>query len=110
MDATHFQLVGSTGSGTYTLGGLALDTSMTPAFQVPSDGDAFTVASINASVMALADRTQALAGRGQIGTAVFVNTTVVIGSHRLGSAWFSPSATGAVGAEKSRSRTRRARR
>ena len=77
VDATHFQLVGSTGSGTYTSGGLALDTSMTPAFQVPSDGDAFTVASINASVMALADRTQALAGRGQVGTAVFVNTTVV---------------------------------
>jgi hypothetical protein len=77
VDSTHFQLVGSTGSGAYTAGGIALDESMTPAFQIPSDGDAFTASSINASVQALADRTQALAGRGQSATKIFVNTTVV---------------------------------
>ena len=77
VDATHFQLIGSTGSGAYTSGGFALDNSMTPAFQQPSNGDAFTVSGINPALQALADRTQVLAGRGIARTEVFVNTTVV---------------------------------
>ena len=77
VDATHFQLNGSVGNGTYTSSGQALDNSMTPAFAQPSDGDAFTAASLNTSLDALADRTQALALRGQTGVKVFVSTSVV---------------------------------
>ena len=76
-DATHFQLIGSTGSGAYVSGGVALDFALTPGFQLPSDGDAFTVGGINPALQALADRTQYLAQRGQSQVAVFTNTTVL---------------------------------
>lgn len=61
VDATHFQLVGSTGSGGYTTGGTATDYSLTPAFQIPADGDTLDAASVNVALEALADRTQWLA-------------------------------------------------
>ena len=60
VDSTHFQLVGSSGSGAYAGGGSAVDKSLTPAFQIPSDGDDFDVASVNVALEALADRTQFL--------------------------------------------------
>ena len=81
-DATHFQLIGSSGSGSYVSGGVALDFALTPGFQLPSDGDAFTVAGINPALQALADRTQFLAQRGQSQVQFFTDTSVV--------AWVAP--------------------
>lgn len=60
-DATHFQLVGSTGNGAYVSGGTVVDTALTPQFTIPSDGDVFNAAAFNVAFEALADRTQFLA-------------------------------------------------
>ncbi len=60
VDATHFSLNGSTGNGAYTSGGSAVDWSLTPAFQIPSDGDPRHAASVNVALELLAARTQFL--------------------------------------------------
>lgn len=72
INSTNFDLLGSTFVGTYTSGGTATDTSLTPQIQVPSDGDQ---ASMNASLLSalqgLLDRTQ------------YVNQRVAKGTLRL---------------------------
>jgi hypothetical protein len=60
VSPTQFQLVGSTSSGAYVSGGTVFNVSLTPAIQLPDDGDALTAASIQAPLQALADRTQFL--------------------------------------------------
>ncbi len=78
-DPTHFQLVGSTGSGAYVSGGTATNRSLTPQFNIPSDGDPPTAASVNVAFQALADRTQylglALSPLTDIATLKTINTT-----------------------------------
>ena len=59
--STTFSLTGSTGSGAYTSGGTAVNLSLTPQFQAPSDGETLDAASVNSAFEALADRTQFLA-------------------------------------------------
>lgn len=61
IDSTHFSLTGSVGNGAYGGGGTSVDTSLTPAFTIPSDGDARNAASVNVAFEMLADRTQFLA-------------------------------------------------
>lgn len=61
IDSTHFSLDGSTGSGAYVSGGVATNRSMTPAFNIPSDGDPRNAASVSVPLEALANRTQLLA-------------------------------------------------
>lgn len=61
LSATTFSLTGSVGSGAYTSGGTAVCVSLTPQFDIPSDGDAPTAASVNVALESLADRTQFLA-------------------------------------------------
>lgn len=63
IDATHFSLTGSVGSGAYVAGGTCSNYSLTPQFTIPSDGDAFTAAAFNVAYQALADRTQYLQKR-----------------------------------------------
>lgn len=60
ISTTAFLLNGTTFSGSYVSGGTATDLSLTPYFQVPSDGESGTVEGILASIQALADRTQYL--------------------------------------------------
>ncbi len=61
IDGTHFDLVGSTYTTTGT--GTALDLSLTPQFQAPTDGDTFSqqLSGALSALQALADRTQFLA-------------------------------------------------
>lgn len=61
IDATHFSLTGSTGTGAYVSGGTSVDVALTPAFTIPSDSDDLDAASVNVALEALADRTQFLA-------------------------------------------------
>lgn len=58
IDATHFDLVGSTYSSTST--GTAVDTSFTPAILVPTDGDtgSLQISGMLSALQALADRSQ----------------------------------------------------
>lgn len=58
IDADHFSLTGSIGTGAWVSGGTAIDVSLTPQFTVPSDADARNAASVNVAFQALADRTQ----------------------------------------------------
>lgn len=60
VSSTTYSLNGSTGSGAYTSGGTSTDQFQTPYGQIPSDGDAFTAASVGAMLQLLCDRTQAL--------------------------------------------------
>lgn len=60
VDATHFSLTGSTGSGAYTSGGTATDVSLTPGTVVPSDGDDETGASVATPFELALNRTQFL--------------------------------------------------
>lgn len=60
VDATHFDLVGSTFANAWTSGGTTLDLSLTPYGQFADDGEAATVQSIEAFMQMLADRTQYL--------------------------------------------------
>ncbi len=64
ISSTTFDLIGSTFTNAYVSGGAASDQSLTPYFQMPSNGEVGTVAGILASIQALADRTQYLAGLG----------------------------------------------
>lgn len=57
--AQVFSLNGTTASGVISTG-TATDQSLTPQFQIPSDGDDFDVGSINPALQTLADRTQYL--------------------------------------------------
>ena len=57
-DSTHFSLNSTTGSGVYTSGGTAVDLRLLPPAQLPSDGDTLNVASVNAALQTLFDRTQ----------------------------------------------------
>lgn len=63
VDATHFSLTGSVGSGAYVAGGTCSNRSLTPQFTIPSDGDTFDAAAFNVAYQALADRTQYLQKR-----------------------------------------------
>jgi hypothetical protein len=59
IDATHFDLIGSTYTTTGT--GTATDTSLTPAIQFPTDGDAASMQlGLLSGLQGLADRTQYL--------------------------------------------------
>jgi hypothetical protein len=59
VDSTHFSLNGSTAGGAYTgPPGVCVDISLTPFFQIPSDGDPFNAAAFNNAIQSLADRTQ----------------------------------------------------
>jgi hypothetical protein len=60
IDADSFLLVGSTFATPYSSGGTVTDTSLTPYFAIPQNGDFGTAESIEASIQALADRTQYL--------------------------------------------------
>lgn len=60
VSADTFTLDTSTFTNAYVSGGTATDTSLTPFFQVPDDGEFGTVASILAAITNLADRTQFL--------------------------------------------------
>lgn len=57
--AQVFSLNGTTASGVISTG-TATDQSLTPQFQIPSDGDDFDVGSINPALQTIADRTQYL--------------------------------------------------
>lgn len=61
IDATHFDLVGSTYSATST--GVATDLSLTPQIQFPTDGDSFSqqLSGALSASQALCDRSQYLA-------------------------------------------------
>lgn len=69
--ATTFTLDGSTGNGAYNPSSeaTAVDLSLTPQFQIPSDGDTLDAASVNAAFEGLADRTQFLNAGLQTGLA-----------------------------------------
>ncbi len=80
IDSTHFDLVGSTWTGTGT--GTATDVSLTPQFQVPTDGDtaSLQLSGMLSALQALADRTQALK-TGQVQQSMhvaFVSTTSTV--------------------------------
>jgi hypothetical protein len=64
IDGTHFDMIGTVFSNPYVSGGTATDVSLTPYFQIPNDGEQGTVASMNAAIQALADRTQYLQQKG----------------------------------------------
>lgn len=81
IDATHFSLTGSVGSGAYVAGGTCSNYSLTPQFTIPSDGDAFTAAAFNVAYQALADRTQYLQKRID-GAAATVTKTIPLGTAR----------------------------
>src|SRR5580658_561999 len=75
IDSTHFDLQGSTYSATST--GTATDNSLTPAIQVPTDGDSgsLQISGMLSTLQALADRTQKLAaGRTTLGFQQFTYT------------------------------------
>lgn len=65
VSATTFSLDTSVGSGAYTSGGTAVDVSLTPQFQIPSDGDGpfIKAADVAVGFEALADRDQHLNAR-----------------------------------------------
>lgn len=71
VDATHFSLNGSFGNSAYTAGGLATNGSLTPPFNIPSDGDVFNAAAFNVGFQMLADRTQNLNRQLTLKTAIF---------------------------------------
>lgn len=68
LSATTFSLNGSAGNADYTSGGTVVDQSLTPQFQIPSDGDGpfIKAADVNAAFEALADRTQFLAAQVRV--------------------------------------------
>ncbi len=80
LSPTTFSLTGSTGNGAYVSGGTATDVSLTPAFTIPSDGDAFNAAAFNVAYQTLADRTQFLAQSAvtQPSTWSFTSSTTAI--------------------------------
>lgn len=88
LSSTTFSLNGSTGSGAYTSGGTAVDNSLTPQAQIPSDGDVLNEADFLPAFEALFDRTQflALLAAG-MRVKVFTSDTT----------WTSPSNCGPVG-------------
>lgn len=63
QSSTTFTLNGSSFAVAYGGGGTATDDSLTPYFQIPSNGDQPTVDVFNAALSALADRTQYLMTR-----------------------------------------------
>lgn len=65
--STTFTLNGSTFTNAYTSGGKALDLSLSPAIQFPSDGEDGTAESILAALESLCDRTQYLTLRAGFG-------------------------------------------
>lgn len=56
LDATHFRLVGSTGNGAWTSGGIATDLDFTPPTTLVSDGDPPNASSFNLAPISLADK------------------------------------------------------
>lgn len=71
IDATRFDLVGSSFTHSYVSGGSVSDRSLTPAGTFPSDGEAGTVESILAALQLLFDRTQKLA------TDPYINASII---------------------------------
>jgi hypothetical protein len=61
IDATHFDLVGSTFTHAFVSGGTATDHSLTPAAELPADGEQATAETVLAALQLLFDRTQFLA-------------------------------------------------
>jgi hypothetical protein len=61
LSPTTFQINNSGSPGAYTSGGTAVDMSLTPPGENPSNGDSFQVTSVNNQLQTLADRTQLLA-------------------------------------------------
>lgn len=64
LSSTTFSLNGSTFVNAYVSGGLAYDTSLTPAVLIPSDGDAPTADSVAVPLQTCLDRTQFLMTQG----------------------------------------------
>lgn len=56
VDSTHFQLLGSTGNGAYTSGGVAYDLSPLPPNSLQSDGDPDNASDRNVPMQGLADK------------------------------------------------------
>jgi len=75
VDPTHFLLNGVTFVHGYVSGGVARDLSLTPYFSLPDDGEAGTAESIEASIEALADRTQFLQLKGYVRSQTFTTST-----------------------------------
>lgn len=94
VNATRFSLTGSAGNGAYAGGGTAVDTSLTPQFQIPSDGDDEFAATVNAAFEALADRTQFLCRRLRNGT-YRVASIQTFGASSVGTNYFAAGAWGA---------------
>lgn len=61
LSGTTFSLNGTTGSGAYVSGGIAVGSNFQPQIQVPNDLEAITASVNNAPLEALAHRTQRLA-------------------------------------------------
>jgi hypothetical protein len=79
VDSTKFLLDGVLFTNSYSSGGIVTDISLTPYGQLPSDGEALTVNSIEAFLQMLADRTQYLATQNSsvIGVQTVTATTTV---------------------------------
>lgn len=58
VDATHFQLVGSTGNGVWTSGGVAYDLDLAIPISLPIDGEPSNASSFNIAYEGLADRSR----------------------------------------------------
>jgi hypothetical protein len=63
QDSVHFALNDSVGNGSYVSGGIAIDLSLSPPFNNPSDGDDYDAESVDVALQGLSDRSQWLAWR-----------------------------------------------
>lgn len=87
LSGTSFSLTGSTGSGAYTSGGTAVDNSLTPQAQIPSDGDVLSEADFLPALEALFDRSQFLALLGKMRSKAWTSDTT----------WTAPSDVQPIG-------------
>lgn len=95
LNSTQFTLTGSAGNGAFTVAGFCYSVSLSPALTLPSDGDAFTVSSVNVALQGLADRTQMI---GKIltpystGAAQLINQYIVQAQDDTWATWSSSTA------------------
>jgi hypothetical protein len=75
IDATHFDLIGSTFSATHT--GTATDVSLLPAIQCPLDGEAPTMTTMLPVLQALMDRTQFLQAKLRLNNRIMINSNTL---------------------------------
>jgi hypothetical protein len=97
IDATHFTLNNSVGNGVFTGTAYAFDVSLTPPFNIPSDGDTFNAAAFNVAFQALADRTQFLNQAIEPGAYSLIQTLFTeVGDVGGWAQWASKTATGST--------------